>query len=200
MVWATIGCAPSRRPSSGTVTSRDGSGCRRVSQSWRRRGGGSPAGRRCWALRTCAHDRTLRARATIARANIAPPPLPSQGYPLDWRAVACGGRHCMGVTSTLQLYTWGSDEHGQLGHGIKARHAAPRVPLTRPPGPFLVPRGLSYALPRIYHGTYTPLRDRTEPRRRTRRRRDARGAPHRLRTLASPTTAPLPTPNPRRAR
>lgn len=40
---------------------------------------------------------------------------------LDWKAVACGMFHSAALTGTGELYTWGSNEEGQLGHKLKRK-------------------------------------------------------------------------------
>jgi hypothetical protein len=40
-----------------------------------------------------------------------------KGY--DWKAVACGMFHSAVLTATGELFTWGSNEEGQLGHKLK---------------------------------------------------------------------------------
>ena len=32
----------------------------------------------------------------------------------DWRQIACGGQHTVGVTTTGDLYSWGRGDEGQL--------------------------------------------------------------------------------------
>lgn len=39
------------------------------------------------------------------------------GHALEWAGIACGSRHCAALTLAGQVYTWGSDDAGQLGHG-----------------------------------------------------------------------------------
>ena len=41
------------------------------------------------------------------------------GHVLEWSQVACGGRHCAALSKTGHVFTWGSDDAGQLGHGGK---------------------------------------------------------------------------------
>ncbi len=40
-------------------------------------------------------------------------------------AVACGTGHCLALTASGRLFTWGSGERGQLGHGDDESRAAP---------------------------------------------------------------------------
>lgn len=39
------------------------------------------------------------------------------GHALEWAGLACGGRHSAALTRAGQVYTWGCDDAGQLGHG-----------------------------------------------------------------------------------
>ena len=41
------------------------------------------------------------------------------GHVLEWSQVACGGRHSAALSKTGHVFTWGSDDAGQLGHGGK---------------------------------------------------------------------------------
>ena len=47
------------------------------------------------------------------------------GHVLEWGQVACGGRHCAALSKTGHVFTWGSDDEGQLGHAGK--HVAQRL-------------------------------------------------------------------------
>ena len=47
------------------------------------------------------------------------------GHVLEWSQITCGGRHCAALSKTGHVFTWGSDDVGQLGHG---RLVAQRLP------------------------------------------------------------------------
>lgn len=36
--------------------------------------------------------------------------------------IACGSEHCMALTNTGELYSWGRNQYGQLGLGVKSDH------------------------------------------------------------------------------
>ena len=45
------------------------------------------------------------------------------------RDVACGSSHSAAVTSSGELYTWGSGEYGRLGHGDNVTQLKPKLVL-----------------------------------------------------------------------
>jgi len=52
---------------------------------------------------------------------------PENGHVLQWAAVACGGRHSLAITQSGQLFAWGADDHGQLGHGTRVTQRLPTL-------------------------------------------------------------------------
>lgn len=60
-----------------------------------------------------------------------PSPLHIYGFPgspaLKVTDVACGKEHCMVLTETGQVYSWGGGTRGQLGHGILASEYKPKL-------------------------------------------------------------------------
>jgi alpha-tubulin suppressor-like RCC1 family protein len=40
--------------------------------------------------------------------------------------VTCGNRHCLALTAVGNVFTWGSDDKGQLGHGLSQPVLTPR--------------------------------------------------------------------------
>ena len=60
-----------------------------------------------------------------------PSPLHIHGFPgspaLKVTDVACGKEHCMVLTETGQVYSWGGGTRGQLGHGILASEYKPKL-------------------------------------------------------------------------
>ena len=41
--------------------------------------------------------------------------------------MACGKEHCMVLTDTGQVYSWGGGARGQLGHGLLASECKPKL-------------------------------------------------------------------------
>ncbi|KAJ4786275.1 Regulator of chromosome condensation (RCC1) family with FYVE zinc finger domain-containing protein [Rhynchospora pubera] len=46
---------------------------------------------------------------------------------LDVQTVACGGRHAVLVTKQGEMYSWGEESGGRLGHGVDADVAQPKL-------------------------------------------------------------------------
>ena len=44
-----------------------------------------------------------------------------------WHQIACGDFHTVGITPTGDLYTWGQNDKGQLGHGDKRDISKPKL-------------------------------------------------------------------------
>ena len=42
-----------------------------------------------------------------------------------WTQVACGGSHTVALTKKGEVFTWGKNNHGQLGHGDKENRIVP---------------------------------------------------------------------------
>ena len=59
------------------------------------------------------------------RPKDADAPLSTTSHVLEWAEVACGGRHCAAMSKTGHVFTWGSDDAGQCGHG---KHVTQRLP------------------------------------------------------------------------
>jgi len=49
------------------------------------------------------------------------------GHDLAFAEVACGGQHTIALTSVGQVYTWGDDSAGQLGHGSYVMQRIPTL-------------------------------------------------------------------------
>jgi alpha-tubulin suppressor-like RCC1 family protein len=60
-------------------------------------------------------------------------PTPSGSQPVVVTAVAAGSAHALALTSTGQVYAWGSDLYGQLGNGTTTGADVP-TPVTAPTG------------------------------------------------------------------
>jgi len=60
-----------------------------------------------------------------------PSPLHIHGFPgspaMKVTDVACGKEHCMVLTDTGQVYSWGGGARGQLGHGLLASECKPKL-------------------------------------------------------------------------
>ncbi len=58
------------------------------------------------------------------------------GHAHEWAELACGTKHAAALTRSGQVYTWGSDEAGQLGHGGRVNQRIPCLlsTLIRPTG------------------------------------------------------------------
>jgi alpha-tubulin suppressor-like RCC1 family protein len=69
------------------------------------------------------------------------------GFAHEWRHVVCGSRHCAALTASGQVYTWGADEAGQLGHGGYVTQRLPCLlsTLVRPPAADAKSRGFRRA-------------------------------------------------------
>lgn len=50
---------------------------------------------------------------------------PESGHEQEWFSVAGGGRHSVASTANGQVFTWGDDKHGQLGHGQRVGQRLP---------------------------------------------------------------------------
>jgi alpha-tubulin suppressor-like RCC1 family protein len=44
---------------------------------------------------------------------------------LEWTQIACGGMHTTGLTKKGEVFTWGNNCFGQLGHGNKEDREIP---------------------------------------------------------------------------
>lgn len=42
-------------------------------------------------------------------------------------SVACGMAHCLALSTSGQLFSWGNSNHGELGHGILEAEGNPRI-------------------------------------------------------------------------
>jgi alpha-tubulin suppressor-like RCC1 family protein len=47
------------------------------------------------------------------------------GDKLEWIQIECGGYHTVGVTKKGEVFTWGRNPHGVLGHGDKEDRRVP---------------------------------------------------------------------------
>jgi alpha-tubulin suppressor-like RCC1 family protein len=47
------------------------------------------------------------------------------GDKLEWIQIECGGNHTVGLTKEGQVFTWGDNCWGQLGHGDKKDRSVP---------------------------------------------------------------------------
>jgi alpha-tubulin suppressor-like RCC1 family protein len=47
------------------------------------------------------------------------------GEKLEWIHMACGGWHTVGLTKKGQVFSWGYNAEGQLGHGDKEARRLP---------------------------------------------------------------------------
>ena len=68
---------------------------------------------------------------TQGQAYSLPSPLHLASFPgapaLKVTDIACGKEHCMLLTETGQVYSWGGGTRGQLGHGTLASEISPRL-------------------------------------------------------------------------
>ena len=44
---------------------------------------------------------------------------------LEWIQIVCGGRHTAALTKKGEVFTWGDNDYGQLGHGDNDERAVP---------------------------------------------------------------------------
>jgi alpha-tubulin suppressor-like RCC1 family protein len=42
---------------------------------------------------------------------------PNTGDKLEWIQIECGGHHTVGITKNGEVFSWGFNGRGQLGHG-----------------------------------------------------------------------------------
>ena len=68
---------------------------------------------------------------TIGQSYSLPSPLNVTSFPgspaLKVTDIACGKEHCMLLTETGQVFSWGGGTRGQLGHGTLASEEKPRL-------------------------------------------------------------------------
>ncbi|CAN6208179.1 unnamed protein product [Urochloa humidicola] len=61
------------------------------------------------------------------RSDVPSPKVLESTFLLDIRGIACGNKHLMLVTKQGEIYSWGEESGGRLGHGVDADVCHPKL-------------------------------------------------------------------------
>ncbi|CAN8324471.1 unnamed protein product [Cochlearia groenlandica] len=74
-----------------------------------------------------SHDGTANTKTTVVRADVLIPRPLESNVVLDVHQIACGVRHIALVTRQGEVFTWGEESGGRLGHGVQTDVSRPKL-------------------------------------------------------------------------